>query len=331
MSSQKETHQLELMQTIFGVISKRDLSIDQQFEEILRAGCKLFHAQIGIVSHIDGDTYTVEHVHAPGFDIHKGQEFDLAKTFCSVTVSSDKALSISDVKNSELQNHPCTELGIESYIGKSIIVDGKKYGTLNFSSMAATDQPFLDADLEFLDTLCDWIGNMLGYARLIDKLSTQASQDPLTELPNRAVIIEKIERCLGRYNINDKYHFAILFVDLDRFKQVNDNLGHQVGDELLKQVGRRLQGVVRPRDSIGRYGGDEFLVLLEDVSQVQANLTAQRVRDVLGISYTIEGHEIDIGASVGIAINDGASNVQDLINKADKLMYEEKKKKLRDN
>lgn len=328
MSSQKEMHQLELMQTIFGVISKRDLSIDQQLAEILKAGCKLFREEIGIVSRINGDSYTVEHIYAPGFDIQKGQQFDLADTFCSITIASNKALSISDVKNSEHRIHPCTAMGIESYIGMSITVNGQKFGTLNFSSMSPHDQKFLDTDLEFMRTLCDWIGNALGYAQLVDKLSTQASQDSLTELPNRTAIIKKIERCLERHNIDKNYNFAVLFVDLDKFKQVNDNLGHQVGDELLKQVAQRLQGVVRPRDSIGRYGGDEFVVLLEDVKQEQADLTAQRIKDVLSTSYTINGHKIDVSASVGVAVNDGIANTQELINHADKLMYEEKKKKL---
>lgn len=101
MPARKNSHQLELMQTIFGIISKRDLSIDQQIEEILKAGCSLFGEQIGVVSRIEGDNYYVEHVHATGFDIYKGQKFDIEDTFCSITVGSDRPLSITDVKNSD--------------------------------------------------------------------------------------------------------------------------------------------------------------------------------------------------------------------------------------
>ena len=327
MPAQKETHQLELMQTIFGVISRRDFSIDQQIEEMLKVGCSLFGEQIGIVSRINGQAYIVEHVHDPVFGIQKGQAFNLEETFCSIMIESNKPLSIADVKNSIYQRHPCTELGIESYIGMSITVDGSKFGTLNFSSTSPKDQPFLDSDLEFMATLCDWIGNMMGYSRTVDGLKTLAQKDSLTELFNRAAILEMIERCLERHNQDKSYVFAVLFVDLDRFKQVNDRLGHQVGDELLKQVAQRLQGIVRPRDSLGRYGGDEFVVILEDVSRHQASITAKRINEVLGMGYTIGKHVLDMGASVGIAINDGAGSAQELINKADMLMYEEKRHK----
>lgn len=326
MASEEERRQLELMQTIFGVISRRDVSIDQQIAEILKEGCSLFGEQIGIVSRIDGDTYVVEHVYAPDFDIKKGQKFELKETFCSITIGSEKPLSIADVKNSDYRKHPCTNTGIESYIGMSIIVEGSKFGTLNFSSTSPKDQSLLDTDLEFMTTLSDWTGNVLGYSRLLNRLNTLASKDSLTELSNRSAILEKIERCLERHKLDKGYAFAVLFIDLDRFKPVNDRLGHKIGDLLLRQVAKRLQSMVRPRDSLGRYGGDEFVLILEDVSRQQANTMAKRIKDVLGIGFTIDEHQIDIGASVGIAINDGAGGVEDMIDKADKLMYEEKRR-----
>ena len=327
MPAQKEIHQLELMQTIFGIISRRDLSIDQQIEEILKAGCSLFDEQIGIVSRIEGDIYVVEHVYAPGFDIHKGQVFELEKTFCSIMVGSDKPLSIIDVKRSEYSKHPCTETGLESYIGMSITVEGEKYGTLNFSSTYPKDLPFLDADLEFMTTLCDWIGNVLGYSRMLDKLNTLASQDPLTELSNRSVIFELIQRCLMRHSVDKSYRFAILFIDLDRFKQVNDELGHHIGDLLLNQVAQRLQSIMRPSDRLGRYGGDEFVVILDDATEQQASKVAARIRETLSVGFIVREHKIAIGASVGIAVNDGEGSAQEMIDKADRSMYKEKNAK----
>jgi len=327
MPDEKEQHQLELMQTIFGVISRRDLSIDQQIEEILKAGCKLFNEQVGIVSRIEGDIYTVEHVYAPGLDIHKGQIFPLGETFCSVTMQSDKPVSVTDVMNSQFRGHPCTKLGIESYIGMPIIVEGEKFGTLNFSSTTLKDHAFLDIDLEFIRTLADWTGNVLGYSSVMDRLNTLAHRDPLTGLPNRTTFMDKLERCLERQGAGKDYLFAVLFVDLDRFKQVNDKLGHRVGDALLKQVAFRLEQVVRPRDSLGRYGGDEFLCILEDVSGEQANATAERIEEMLGTPYTVGEHMIDIGASVGVAFSDGTGSSQDLIDKADNFMYERKRQK----
>lgn len=327
MPAKKDSYQLELMQTIFGIISKRDLSIDQQIEEILKAGCSLFGEQIGVVSRIEGDNYYVEHVHAPGFDIYKGQKFDIEDTFCSITAGSDRPLSITDVKNSDYRKHPCTEMGIESYIGMSITVEGKKFGTLNFSGASPKDSPFRDTDLQFMATLCDWIGNVLGYSRMMDRLNILAHKDSLTELSNRSSILELIERCLKRQSIDKNYVFSILFIDLDRFKQVNDQLGHHVGDLMLYQVSQRLQGMIRPSDRLGRYGGDEFIVIMENTTKLQAIKAAARIREALGLAFTVKEHEIVIGASVGIAANEEVETAAELIDVADRSMYKEKNAK----
>lgn len=327
MASQQSIHQLELMQTIFGIISRRDLSIDQQLEEILKAGCSLFGEQIGIISRIEGDSYIIEHIYAPGFDIHKGQEFELEKTFCSIMVDSDRPLSIADVKKSDYRKHPCTSMGLESYIGMSISIDGEKFGTLNFSGNSPKEPPFHDSDLQFMVTLCDWIGNVIGYSKVLDRLNARASHDSLTELYNRTAILESLECCRKKYNTNNDYVFAVLFVDLDRFKYVNDKLGHNVGDLLLCQVAQRLQRTLYKSDIIGRYGGDEFVVILENVTQQQAIKVAARIREALTAEFTVRNHGIEIGASVGIAFNTDAASAVDLIDIADRSMYAEKNAK----
>ena len=327
MSSSKDAHQLLLMQTIFGIISKRELSIDQQIEEILKAGCSLFGEQIGIVSRIERDNYYIEHVHAPGFDIYKGQKFDLENTFCSIMVSSNKPLSIADVKNSDYRKHPCTEMGLESYIGMSITVEGKRFGTLNFSGASPKDSSFRETDLQFMSTLCDWIGNVLGYSRMMDRLNVLASQDSLTEVSNRSSILDFIERCLERHRIDKNYMFSILFIDLDRFKQVNDQLGHHTGDLMLNQVAQRLQGVMRPSDRLGRYGGDEFIVILENTTKEETREAAARIQELLGLPFTVKGQEIVIGSSIGIANNDSVESATELIDIADRSMYKEKNAK----
>ncbi len=100
---------------------------------------------------------------------------------------------------------------------------------------------------------------------------------------------------------------------------------HAAGDVLLMRVAKRLQQAVRPRDGLGRFGGDEFVVVLEDVSKQKASLTARRIKDVLTDGYTVAGNKFDIGASVGIAANEGAVSAQKLINRADRSMYKAKR------
>lgn len=158
VESEKHSQRIE---DIHKLASSRGLPLEQRINAVLEATCKLFGEQIGIVSRIEASNYTVKYVYDPTSTIEVGQKFDTDQTFCSVTMQSDKALCIYDVMESELRNHPCSKLGLASYIGKVILVDGAKYGTLNFSSVLPQYHPFLQADLELLDELCEWLGNSL--------------------------------------------------------------------------------------------------------------------------------------------------------------------------
>ncbi|MFC4640160.1 EAL domain-containing protein [Deinococcus hohokamensis] len=131
-------------------------------------------------------------------------------------------------------------------------------------------------------------------------LAYRASHDPLTGLANRAHFQVELARALGSA---DQRPFALLFLDLDRFKQVNDTLGHDVGDVLLQEVARRLRLVVRGGDVVARMGGDEFTVILRDVRRLQdAERTAQKILNVLAQSFTVRTHALHVTASIGLAL-----------------------------
>jgi diguanylate cyclase (GGDEF)-like protein len=121
---------------------------------------------------------------------------------------------------------------------------------------------------------------------------------------------------------------AVIFLDLDRFKEVNDTLGHDAGDRLLDAVGNRLMDLVRKTDTVARIGGDEFLLLLPNVDQVEDVIDiAQKVLDALRESFIVDGHKISITASIGIAIYpDDGTDVDTLVSRADKAMYEVKQR-----
>ena len=121
-----------------------------------------------------------------------------------------------------------------------------------------------------------------GEQERIDELAHQAFHDSLTELPNRALFADRLEHALARTN-RRKAAVAVLFLDLDDFKPINDNYGHEAGDRLLAAVAQRLQGCVRPEDTVARLGGDEFTVLLEDIDDVRyAIAVAERIEESLG-------------------------------------------------
>ncbi len=161
----------------------------------------------------------------------------------------------------------------------------------------------------------------------IEELSHQAFHDSLTELPNRALFADRLAHALERTN-RRKAAVAVLFLDLDDFKPINDNFGHEAGDRLLTAVAQRIKACVRPEDTVARLGGDEFTVLLEDIADVRyAIAVAERIEASLQDPFRVEGHDATVTASVGIAVSSGReSTPEDLIRDSDEAMYLAKRK-----
>ncbi len=163
--------------------------------------------------------------------------------------------------------------------------------------------------------------------RVQDAFRDMSFRDPLTKLPNRRLLIDRLQTALARAR-RDRCGVALLFIDLDNFKPVNDNFGHNMGDLLLKVLARRLLACVRPYDTAARFGGDEFVVLLPDVAQRDGvDRVAERVLASFSEPFVIDdGRRIDISASIGIAIYpDNAHSERELLHAADEAMYLAKK------
>ena len=152
-----------------------------------------------------------------------------------------------------------------------------------------------------------------------------ANHDPLTNLPNRKFFRERLTEKLNQTAL-DGHYLAVLFVDLNRFKQINDTFGHAMGDKLLVMVTERLAGCVRKDDILARFGGDEFVIASDGLAERQdAVLVAQKVLDILARPFHIEKHEFFVSASIGIAVYLlDATEVDDLIRYADRAMYQAK-------
>jgi diguanylate cyclase (GGDEF)-like protein/PAS domain S-box-containing protein len=158
-----------------------------------------------------------------------------------------------------------------------------------------------------------------------DQLLHLALHDPLTGLPNRASFIKRLTRALERSERDAEDGFAVLFVDLDRFKLVNDSFGHAKGDALLVEISRRLEACVRPEDLVARLAGDEFGVLLHHTPGVaDAARVAERILATLGEPFTLGELEVYTGASLGIVPSDGYEQPEDLLRDADIAMYRAK-------
>ena len=157
------------------------------------------------------------------------------------------------------------------------------------------------------------------------QLDHMAHHDPLTDLPNRTLLDDRLSQLINRARRHNS-NIGVLFIDLDRFKNVNDTLGHPTGDILLQDVARRLQGLLRGQDTVARLGGDEFIILIEDMGKPEvAEAVAAKVIDTLSRPFTVQSQELYIGASIGISIfPDDGDDAATLIKHADAAMYRAK-------
>jgi diguanylate cyclase (GGDEF)-like protein len=165
----------------------------------------------------------------------------------------------------------------------------------------------------------DRLGRTVTELRDIQRhLEHQAFHDPLTGLANRLLFTDRIRHALSRRGGN----VALLYIDLDDFKAVNDTLGHEAGDELLEETARRLRASLRTADTPARLGGDEFAVLLVDIAEEHARIVANRILESLREPFTVTGRALPVHASLGVALADsGSVSVEELMRNADTAMY----------
>ncbi|MET0027283.1 MAG: EAL domain-containing protein [Candidatus Thiodiazotropha sp.] len=164
-----------------------------------------------------------------------------------------------------------------------------------------------------------------------EKIRRQAYYDTLTNIPNRVMLMEQLRQCAIRFKRHGVIA-ALLFLDLDQFKKINDSLGHAVGDELLKETAARLKNIVREEDLVARLGGDEFVILLPDLGEMpkpataNAETLAEKIHHALAAPFSIMGYRLNTTASIGVAMTDAYNTDPDnLLKHADTAMYQAKK------
>ena len=160
-----------------------------------------------------------------------------------------------------------------------------------------------------------------------EKLQHEATHDALTGLPNRAFFMSRLGSALEKAHSIGRYKVSVLFIDLDRFKVVNDSLGHLVGDQLLKGIAERLRECMRPSDIVARLGGDEFTILVEGTyDEMEVTRIAERIQHKFGIPFDLDGHEVYSSASIGILhASDKHLASEDMMRDADTAMYQAKR------
>jgi diguanylate cyclase (GGDEF)-like protein len=244
----------------------------------------------------------------------------------------------------EFGDTPAGRLGVKAAVAAPLIHQGRLMGALSVNSYDA-DKQFTSEDADCLELLAGVASGLLAsldrsaelasanteLRQARDDAQYQALHDGLTGLSNRTLLADRLNQHISAAARTDTT-FALLLLDLDRFKEVNDTLGHHAGDQLLRDVARRLVGELRGCDTVARLGGDEFAVVLPSADEEAAGTIAARLLEVLEVPYVLEGHEVGVGASMGIAVYPVHGHDTDtLMRRADAAMYAAKRNQLRNS
>ena len=221
---------------------------------------------------------------------------------------------------------PLLEVAAEySWLGVPLLSESGVIGALVLKN-PGSEACYSESNRELLQFVATQVATAIERRRLHERLQRMARHDDLTGLLNRAFLHDRIDSALARARRNAA-HFSLVFLDLDKFKQVNDVYGHGVGDRLLQEVAQRLLQCVREADSVARVGGDEFVLLLENIQSPESiDRIISKLRKELGRPLTIDGHTLRASPSIGIAHYPGdGEQIETLLKHADAEMYREKR------
>lgn len=435
------------------ITSDTSLTFIEKTHDLLRLGTQQFGLPIGILARVEGDRYEIVAAISPGDALKAGDVFGLGDTYCTNTLKSAGALYFEHAAVSTWRNHPCYQkFALESYLGIRLVVNGKTFGTLNFSSPDPHPFLFSPADIEILNLMGQWMsgelerkqaadaliasetrfrdvvnaageyvwevdhdwrytylsrriesilgcpcatllgrspldsaspeftaavaafiddkrsrpapfmdfeyvsisasgnsvwllisgtpifdagGQLLGYRGVGQDISERkryearieylATRDTLTALLNRGAFQKELEAAVAALG-DGSAMLAFLFIDLDRFKTINDSLGHPTGDELLRVAAKRIEDCLGADETVARFGGDEFGVLLKHIGDYGgAIITSEKIIGAIAQPYRIGNYVLDVTCSIGITLcpHDGRS-LEVLLRNADTAMYEAK-------
>ncbi|WP_458525268.1 diguanylate cyclase domain-containing protein [Onishia taeanensis] len=318
---------IRLLKQVHHIVHDGPDEHDATIEDLLTLALDYLGLEVGIVSQVSGDTYTVRHVVSQHPDLKAGTQLPLGKTFCCLTLAADDVLgTVRAGEHPLFRGHPCyRHFPLESYIGVPLVIDGGVWGTLNFSSPHPRGQAFTDLEIELVRLVGDAVEHLitrdLTAARWIrerEAISQLALTDPLTGLPNRAQINRTLEEA-----ITQRDAISLAIIDIDFFKQVNDRHGHDVGDRMLRGVATVLATSIRDGDLVGRLGGEEFMLLMRATTLDAARRVTERLRmAVASFQLPVDHHApLSVTISLGFTLGGKNDDADSLYRRADRALY----------
>ncbi len=306
----------ERLRELYLVAAAANATAENQIAATIDAGCRLLRLSAGSLYDAEADR-SIATAGEP-----------VPRRLARLALGTDGALALDDLRGLPYLSEP--EPGENcpgAYIGTAIDVGGTRYGSLNFAGEHARPEPFSAGDCDLVQLMGALVGSAIERGRSRTRLKHLAYNDQLTTLPNRAWFTERLRDELT-LAAEAGARVGVMFLDLDRFKDINDTLGHPLGDRLLRMIGDRLSAVVGGDGLVARMGGDEFIVLVaSDPSSDRLDTLAQRIIAVIDQPLLIDGYEQFVTTSLGIAVYpDDGDDADTLIKHADVAMYRAKER-----
>lgn len=317
---------IERLNGLWRVITRAGHDRQQLTREVLVEGARALGLTSGLLAHREGNDLVLDVATLPRTASWMGEGRVLDDTLSGRVLTAGHTLHSADLESDpKFSDLAVTrDLGLRCAIGTPVEVGDREY-VVSYADSNARAQPFDVEDIAYIELLAAYFGRMLRLSEQEAQIAYLAYHDALTDLPNRTRFLERLTELIPQSQRAGR-HFGLVYIDLDRFKQVNDTLGHAAGDSVLKQAAERLQRIIRGGEVLARLGGDEFAVLVPEIGE-PADLEglAKRLCAALVPPFQADNHDFYLSGSIGIVLfpEDGAS-ADELLAHVDAAMYRAK-------
>ncbi|HXN08997.1 MAG TPA: diguanylate cyclase, partial [Candidatus Acidoferrales bacterium] len=323
VEERRARRRLDRLDALWRLVTKSEVSREDLARQVLEEGSRALGFPQGLIAHRDGPSIVLDYASPAASAGGKPSGYEGA---AGLIIDNDRTVVSTDLENdADFATQPeCRPAGMRAMIGTPVHVGSKSYA-LVFASQLPLSGPFDDEDRAYVELLADYISRILFMAEQDRQISYLAYHDPLTGIANRMQFQLRLGETIATARRRGR-RFGLVYVDLDRFKEVNDTLGHAGGDRILIETARRLGGAVRTEDLVARLGGDEFAILVSEIEgPSDAEDVAQRICAVLVTPFHTSHHDFYLSASVGIALfPDDGDSAEMLFANADAAMYRAK-------
>jgi diguanylate cyclase (GGDEF)-like protein/PAS domain S-box-containing protein len=316
------------LRALYEVAGRSDLDLSDKIRRLLETGCSRLDLPIGFMTEIADGRQRIRDVVGHHPELQPGTSAPLEESYCRKTIERDDLVAYENAPEEGMADDPAYErYGLNCYLGGKVEVGGDLIGTVCFAGRSSRERPFNESERTFVRLLVEWISREFDREKLLDELTRRARRDSLTGLLNHGELMERLGEEIDRARRHG-HALSFLMLDLDHFKDVNDRLGHPTGDEVLQSVAELLDGETRASDVAGRYGGEEFAMILPHADLEESREIGERIRR--GIEECRVGDETEecrITCSVGVANLQPEPNDPDqLVKRADRALYRAKEK-----